>query len=550
MRTAHLKTAACVTLLFVFISKRNYSQQASNDSSVKRILASMDSLYTKINKDYVTSVDLKKMLRTGIDAMLGSLDPFTKFRSKEEAEEFHLSLKGKFGGTGMAIREIDHQIVVFQIFQGFPADRAGLKTGDVITEVNATSTTGKNLFEVLGSLRGAPGTKLSVLVQKPGQKNPTTVNITREEIKLSSVPYYGIVSDDIGYIMLTGMTENSADELLKAFMELRGNSKLKGLVLDLRDNTGGYVNQAVKIANFFIDQGHTIVTVKGRNEDSVYYATQRALDPSIPLIILTSNITASAAEVLSGAIQDNDRGVIIGQRTYGKGLVGNIYDMGFGAEAVITIAHYYTPSGRCIQIRNYAAGIGGVETADSLKKYFKTKNGRLERESDGIVPDFVMEPKRLSPISLCVVDSFILFKYATQYKLTHSSIPPARQFALNQEEYDKFIDVLTKRGCAYTTSTEEKINELKKIATSEGYLKSIELAIKNLEADYKRRKQQDISLAKKEIKELLEAEIVSRYYYERGRIESGFQSDPILKKALEALNDKVLYKKTLGIVAE
>ena len=549
MRTGHLKTATVVSLLFILTNARSYSQQASNDSSVKRILATLDSLYTQIDKNYVTNVDLTKLMRTGIDAMLGSLDPFTKFRSREEAEEFHLSLTGKFGGTGVGIGEIDRQIVVLRVLQNFPADRAGLKAGDVISAVDKTSIQGKDFLEVLGSLRGAPGTKLSLLVQRPGEKNPITVNITREEIKLSSVPYYGIVSDDIGYIMLTGMTTNSGDEVLKAFLELRGHNKLRGLVLDLRDNTGGSVNQAVKIANFFIDQGHTIVTVKGRNEDSAYYATQRAVDPSVPLIILTSNLTASAAEVLSGAVQDNDRGVIIGQRTYGKGLVGNIYDMGFGTEAVITIAHYYTPSGRCIQIRNYSAGGRGTETADSLKKYFKTRNGRLERESEGIVPDLVMEPKRLSPISLCVIDSFILFKYATQYKLTHSSIPPARQFALNGDEYDKFFNVLKKNGCAYTTSTEDKIKELKKIAASDDYLESIEPAIKNLEADYTRKKQQDISSARQEIKELLEAEIASRYYYERGRIESGFKSDPILKRA-EVLNDKALYRKTLGIAGE
>ncbi len=476
----------------------------------------MDSLYNNINKYYVTNVDLEKMMRKGIDAMLGTLDPFTRYRSKVETDEFHLSLAGKFGGIGMGIREIDRQIVVFQVYQEFPAYKAGLKVGDVITEVDGISTKEKNLFEVLSSLRGMPGTKLPVQVQRPGEETPITANITREEIKLHSVPYYGMINDQIGYIMLTGMTENSGDEVLRAFLDLKKQNKLNGLVLDLRDNFGGYVNQAIKIANFFIDKGNTIVNVKSRDQDSVYYATEPAIDPDIPLVILTNNSTASAAEVLSGAIQDNDRGLIIGQKTYGKGLVGNLFDMGLGAEMVITIAHYYTPSGRCIQIKNYSAGGTGVETPDSLKKYFKTKNGRLERDAEGIIPDFIIESKKPAPISLCLVDSFVLFKYATRYKLDHSSISSARQFALGESEYDKFFAFLRKKGCNYTTSTEEKIKELRKMAASEGYLRSIEPAIINLEAEYKKRKQQDISVAKKEIKELLEAEIASRYYFESG----------------------------------
>jgi carboxyl-terminal processing protease len=507
----------------------------------------MDSFYNSINKHYISNIDLEKMMRKGIDAMLGTLDPFTRYRSKEETDEFHLSLAGKFGGVGMGIREIDRQIVVFQVYQGFPADKAGLKTGDVITEIDGISTKGKFLFEVLNSLRGTPGTKLSIKVYRPGEQNQITSNITREEIKLRSVPYYGIISGNTGYIMLTGMTENSSEELLHALLELKQNNTLNGLVIDLRDNTGGYLKQAIKIANFFIDKGNTIVSVKSRDDDSVWYATEPAIDPNIPLVILTNKSTASAAEVLSGAIQDNDRGIIIGEKTFGKGLVGNLFNMGFGAEMVLTIAHYYTPSGRCIQIKNYFTNGTGVETPDSLKKYFKTKNGRLERDAEGIIPDFIVEPKALSPLTFCLIDSFILFKYATQYKLAHPSIAAARQFTLSENEYDNFFTYLKAHSCNYATSTDEKIKVLRKTAASEGYLNYIQPALTNLEKEYKKRKQQDIFIAKKEIKGLLEGEIASRYYYEKGRIEAGFKNDPVLKKAIEIIGNNEVYKKTLAI---
>ena len=548
MNLKPIKITCSLIFCFTIGINKNYSQpQASKDSvSITRVLAIMDSFYNKINKYYVEDVILEKLMRKGIDAMVSSLDPFTHYRSKEETDEFHLIMAGRFGGTGLVFGEIDQQIIITRVFPGLPADRAGLKAGDCIVEINGIPTKGKNTDEIFPMLRGTPGTKVTMSIKHADEKELVSADIVREEIKLPSVPYYGMINDAVGYISLTGMTENCSEELLKAFTELKTHHPLKGLVIDLRNNAGGYIKEAIKIANIFIDKGNVIVSMRGKKSDTVY-AANTAIDPLISLALLTSNYTASAAEVLSGAIQDNDRGVIIGQKTYGKGLVGDLFDMGSGAEMVITVAHYYTPSGRCIQSKTYsAAGGAGVEIADSLKKYFKTKNGRMVRNAEGIIPDLVIPASEPAPITKCLSDNYFIFKYATQYRLQHPTLPPAKQFNLSEADYNQFLVFLRDKSCNYNTRTEEKIRDLRKAAAEDGYCKAIEADLAKLETVLKQDKKKDLGRFKKEIKGSLEAEIASRYYFEQGRIETSFRNDAELKKALEILGNHKVYMKILN----
>lgn len=530
--------------LLAVISFRSYSQ--SPDTSVARYLASLDSVISKVNAQYVFPPSMEKLTRKGINAIFEGLDPFSYYMSPEEAREFHIFLNSKFGGTGMVISIVDGEITVMQVFENKPAQRMGIHPGDKVLQIDSMVTKGKTTDEVLPFLRGQPGTTVKLVTRPVGKNTSKVVEILREEIKITSVPYYGMVDEHIGYISLTGMTEKCSDDVLAAITELQKRPALQGIILDLRNNIGGLFMEAKRIANFFVEKGNVLVSAKGRDGDTVHYATDAAVAPTVPMAVLTSSETASSAEILTGALQDNDRAVIIGQKTFGKGLVGKIFSMGNGAEAVITIAFYFTPSGRCIQSKDYWNGKNMAGGGGSAKT-FVTTNGRMVKEAVGIIPDIEMPVSQDLPVLNFLRDSNYLFKYATEYVLKNPRPAPGKTIDLKDEEYAGFVSGLPADGIHFNSNTANKLNELKAVAGDEGYLKTIQQDLKRLEELVQKENKNAFKLYNTKIKALLEQEIAARYDYERGRIASSLRTDKEVQKAMEVLRDREGVRKILGM---
>lgn len=524
----------------------NAATAAAQNAEIKRNLDIMDSLYAKIVNLYVEDVNPEKLMRKGINGMLAALDPFTRFRSKAEADENKSFMSGKFGGIGIMMRDVDQHIVISEVYEDRPAAKAGLKAGDIILSVDGQSCSSKSMYDVFPLLRGAPGSPVKLVYSRAGTPSAITT-IVREEIVQSSVPYYGIMQGDIGYIYFAGFIKNCSEDIKQAFLAMKSKHALKGLILDIRYNPGGLVNEAVKISNFFLEKETKIVEMAGRSGHDTTYASIPALDATIPLVLLTNNSTASASEVLTGAIQDNDRGIVIGERTYGKGLVGVVFDLGSGSQLQLTIAHYYTPSGRCIQARDYPGnGGGGIAIADSLKHSFKTKNGRMVKDADGITPDIIITTEKQPPLADWLQHNNAMFKYANQYYITHPTILPPLQFHLTDTEYDQFLATIPKNEFSFKTSSDDKLNELADAVKKNGCGPEIDSTVRLLRIQLQQEKQNDLTRHKNIIKGLVEDEIAARYYNEKGRILSALKDDALMTKAFWILNNPEAYRKVLA----
>ena len=507
-------------------------------------------LYKEVNTFYVDDIDPAKFMRTGIDAMLETLDPYTNFISEADIEGYRFQTTGKYGGIGAIIRKAGDNIVVAEPYQNYPADKSGLHAGDILLEVDGKSTKGKNVEDVSKILKGTPGTEVKLLIQQPGDKTTVTKTLTREEVQVNSVPYHGMVDNNIGYIRLTQFTEGCGQDVADALKDLESKNQLKGVVFDLRGNPGGLLNEAVNVSNVFIDKMQKIVSTKGKVKewDKEYYALNPAIDTKIPLAILTNSGSASASEIVTGVVQDYDRGVIIGQRTYGKGLVQTTRQLSYGTQLKVTTAHYYTPSGRCIQAldyehRNEDGSVGRIP--DSLKHMFKTGAGRIVYDGGGIDPDFTMDPQKLSPITVSLLEKNLVFDYATEYRMKHATIPPAKEFHLTEVEYNDFIQWLSTKEYDYTTKSEGAMKDLKETAQKEEYWDAIRDDFNRLQSEMNHDKQKDLIKNKDEIRDILEQEIAVRYYYQNGRIEASLKDDDEVKKAIDVLNNADLYNKTL-----
>ena len=527
-----------------FAWSQSQSKPAINDFDL------LDTVYQKMNASYVDKLNLSAVIRKGFNASLSSLDPYSSYISKEEAEEFQMSLAGKLGGVGLVIRSIDGRITIGELYKGYPSDKAGLKVGDVIRQVDNVSLEGKTLNEVPPLLRGTPGTTVKIVIERPGSTVPITTTLTRELITLPVVPYYGMVDENIGYIRLTYESATSADETTKALKDLQSTGKLKGLILDLRDNFGGYELQALRIINLFVGKGKAILSERNRFGDTTFYTMSPALDSVTPIAILVNNATISAAEIISGAIQDLDRGIIVGQKTYGKGLVQNLFKMPTGEILRITTAYYHTPSGRCIQNKSYDKQSAGTIIADSLKTTFKTSNGRLVKNHDGISPDVPMEIVPPALITTILTDDYqtnnIVFNFATQYCLRHPTPVSARAFRLSDEEYAKFNEFVKASKLQYETEAEKKLEEFKKTAMTEGDWSKIKTQYEALRAQLFAQKERDLGTHQAGIRALIEREIVSRYYYQAGRLEKSISDDEMVIRTIEILKDRAKYRKLLG----
>jgi carboxyl-terminal processing protease len=411
---------------------------------ISKNLEIFTSAYRELNANYVDDVDASKLMRTGIEAMLESLDPYTNFISESEVEDYRIMTTGQYGGVGASIFTREKQVIVRETYEGFPAQKAGIRAGDVILEIDDKNVQGKNTSDVSKFLKGQAGSSLTILIKRIGIEKPLKVTLKREDIQIENVPYYGMITNEIGIIQLKGFTQNANKEVKNALKELKKNSNLKAVILDLRGNPGGLLHEAVDISNIFVNKGELAVSTKGKSKDAEkkYLTINEPIDPNIPIAVLTSSSSASASEIVSGVIQDLDRGVVIGQRTFGKGLVQTTRPLSYNAQMKITTAKYYIPSGRCIQALDYShrnddGSVGKIP--DSLIKEFKTKSSRKVYDGGGVAPDFAVEVKKLSHITQNLISKNILFDYANLYASKNNNIAPAKNFKLSKTEYDEFI---------------------------------------------------------------------------------------------------------------
>jgi carboxyl-terminal processing protease len=522
-----------------------------NFFEISKNLDIFSSLYKELNIYYVDETDPGDLMKTGIDAMLESLDPYTTYIPESEKEDFEFMTTGQYGGIGAVITKNGDWVYVSEPYEGFPADKAGLIAGDKFVEIAGETVQGKSTQDVSKVLKGEPNTGVKVLIEREGLDKPFEVEIIREEIKLNSVPYYGLIADSIGYIKTRSFTRNISKEVIDAYRKMNSDDELKGLVLDLRGNPGGLLNEAIMMANIFVDRGKEIVFTKGKVKewDKSYKTRNEAIDTEIPLVVLINRSSASASEIVSGAVQDLDRGIVIGQRSFGKGLVQQTRKLSYNAQLKVTTAKYYIPSGRCIQALDYSnrdedGSVGKV--ADSLRTEFKTLvNGRSVFDGGGITPDISIEPQKFSNILRSLVSKRHIFNFANQFRRANDSIVEAKTFVIEDDVYNQFKQYLNDKEYEYETKTEKAIKDLEKDAEGEKYLIDLQEQLDAITSKMEESKNNDIERFRAEISELLEMEIATRYYYQKGKIETTIKHDEDLAKAIEVLNDMPVYNAIL-----
>lgn len=549
MRMLKLKKKTKIWILAVLIaavSVFGVAYEADNDFKIVKSLDIYYTLFRELNLFYVDNTDPEKLVKTSIDAMLESLDPYTVYIPESEMEDFKFMTTGQYGGIGAVIRKSGDYAVIADPYEDFPAVKYGLKAGDLILEIDGKSIKDKEISQVSDMLKGTPNTPVELTVQREGANKPFKKTLIRQIIKIDNVPYYGMVTDKIGYIRLSNFTSDASKEVKAALIDLKQNHHATSIILDLRGNPGGLLNESVEIANIFVPKGQEVVSTRGRVKqwDNVYITKNEPVDANIPLAILVNRGSASASEIVAGSMQDLDRGVIIGERTFGKGLVQTTRPLSYNAQLKVTTAKYYIPSGRCIQALDYShrnpdGSVGNIP--DSLISEFKTKNGRKVFDGGGVIPDIPLKPELLSQIAINLYSKNLIFDFATQFSLLHASIDAPEKFSISDEDYNQFIHFVEGKNFDYQTKTEETFEDLKKTAIEEKYYDKSADEFKLLEKKIAHNKSKDFIAFKDEIKQLLSEEIISRYYYQRGRIKYSIREDDQIGKAIELLNNHQLY---------
>lgn len=522
----------------------------NDDFEIAKNLDIYATLYRELNTYYVDELKPGELIKTSIESMLESLDPYTSFISESDLEDYKLMTTGQYGGIGALIHRNGDSIVISDPYEGFPAQINDIRSGDVILEVNGKTVNAKTATDVTEILRGQPGTTVKILLKREGVKDPIEKVVERAEVKIDNISYSGMINKTTGYIKLTNFYQNAGKEVKAAFLNLKEQG-MTSCIIDLRDNGGGLLNEAVNIVNIFIDKGINVVSTKGKLKDknNFHKTLNPVTDETMPLVVLVNRSSASASEIVTGAIQDLDRGVIIGERTYGKGLVQNVIPLSYNTKLKVTVAKYYIPSGRCIQAIDYSQKNEDGSVAkipDSLKVAFKTKNNRIVYDGGGIEPDIYQDPYEYSNISVSLIIKYLIFDYATKYRSIHNTISTAKEFKVTDEIYTDFISFISNKEYDYFTKSEESLKELKLNAEKEKYYEDIKSEYFALESKMVHNKKEDLEKFKDEIKELLKQEIVSRYYFQKGRQEAYLSFDQELKKALEILKDSSTYNGLLN----
>jgi len=506
-------------------------------------------LYKELNTFYVDETNPGDLMKSGIDEMLKSLDPYTTYIPESEIEDFRFMTTGQYGGIGAIITKKEDYVVISEPYEGFPAQKAGLMAGDKILEINGISAKLKTTEEVSKALKGQPNTSVNLLIERPYLKKPFEVSFDRERISVPSVPFAEYLEEGIAYVRLRSFTKNCANELKNTILELKKKQELKGLIIDLRNNPGGLLNESVDIVNLFVEKGEEVVSTRGKIKswDKSYIANKTPLDTGLPLIVLINSSSASASEIVAGSIQDLDRGIVIGQRSYGKGLVQQTRKLSYNSQLKLTVAKYYIPSGRCIQALDYSdrnedGSVGKIP--DSLMTSFQTRNGREVKDGGGILPDIIITPEKYGMIIASLFKERLFFDYATKYQFFNDSI--SDEFVFSDNDFLNFTTYLGNKEYTYKTQTEKALENFKKESTEEDYFSELFDNYELLSEKVQQHKKDDLQKNKKDIKEILTTEIVSRYYYQKGRIKSSLNFDIEVEKAIEILQDKEKYNQILA----
>ena len=534
-----------ITIVTVIgISFFSFTRDEKNFEIAKNLDIYYD-LFRELNMFYVDEVNPNELVKTSIDKMLSSLDPYTNYISEDQMEDFRFMTTGEYAGIGALISKQNDNIIIAEPYEGFPAQKSGIKAGDIVLEVSGKDTEDMNTEDVSSLLKGPANKPVTIKLQRPGQKKPFTVDVVREKISIDAVPYYGMIDQNTAYIRLSSFTANCSEDVKKAFLELKENNP-DGLILDLRGNPGGLLAEAVKIVNFFVPKGEEIVSTRGKVKqwDKVYKATAEPLDTTMKIAVLVNSGSASASEIVSGAIQDLDRGIIVGTRTFGKGLVQTTRDLSYNTKLKVTTAKYYIPSGRCIQALDYShrnedGSVGHVP--DSLISEFTTKKGRKVYDGGGVVPDVKIEGDKLSSLSIELVTRFKIFDFATKYSNENESIPEPEEFSITDEIYKQFADFVKQSDFNYESASQNDLKELVETAKQEKYYELAKDEFKALEAMIEPDLDKDLSVFRPEISDLLESEIVSRFYYQKGSIRASINDDKGITKTIEALHSETAY---------
>lgn len=535
--------AACFLALLAFVKPGDrYFEIAKN-------LEVFASLYRGINEFYVDPINPNTLMKTGADAMLGSLDPYTNYIPEDEVENFRTENTGQYGGIGALTRRFGNRTVVTMIFEGFPAAKGGLKIADEILKIDQVALATITMDEANRLMRGQTGAPVTLTVKRPGAPQPVVLEFKRDQIKVNNVPFFGMVDATTGYVQLTDFTMQAAQEVKEAVQSLKGKGATS-LVLDLRGNPGGLLMEAVNICNLFIPKGMKVVFTRGKLPDAnITYETLNApFDLDIPVAVLINRNSASASEIVAGTLQDYDRAVVLGEKSFGKGLVQMQRDLTYKSKVKITTAKYYTPSGRCIQVLDYThrRADGSVASVpDNLKKEFATSRGRKVYDGGGIEPDIAIRAEGLPPVVFALIDGGFLFDFATEYTLRHTTILPASQFQLRPAEYQEFVKWLTGKDFRYTSPLETALDALEREAAREKYLTEITPQIHAVRKNLEEGRLKDVWTYQEQITAFLETEIAARYYLEKGVTEVGFYRDQELKKAVAILADLRQYRQIL-----
>ena len=553
-----MKTRHILLCLLAALATNVAVAQTDSDHNfeVKKQLDVFNSIYKNLDLMYVDTLDAKEVIGTGIKAMLRSLDPYTEYYPEEKMEDLKEIYTGKFAGIGAIIRYNSKikRVVIDEPYQGMPADKAGLKKGDIILAIDDSSMIDKNVSYVSSRLRGDPGTSFILKVERPTTGKKMKIKITRQTVQTPSVPYYGIQASGVGYINLRQFTEDCSKEVRKAFIEMKEKG-IKGLVLDLRNNGGGSEAEAVHIVNMFVPKDLLIVSNRGKLKRSNIDSKTKVepIDTVMPVVVLVNDDTASASEITSGALQDLDRAVILGMRTYGKGLVQISVDLPYNGSLKLTSDKYYIPSGRCIQAINYRHAQGGYteHIPDSLTKVFHTAHGREVRDGGGIMPDVVVEPDSLPNIGYYLATSGadsteVLLDYEVDYIARHPSIAKPSEYEISDSEYEEFKQRVIDSGFTYDHETEKYLKNLVKLAKFEGYYDDAKEDFDNLEKKLRHNIAKDLDYNKSQIKKILANDIVAAYYYQAGAIENSLRGDKQMEEAVRIINNPEEYWKILG----
>lgn len=520
----------------------------SNGFEVLKNLEIMDQVYEHLDLYFVDEPQNGKLSKTAIDAMLKELDPYTVYYHESNIEDYRLMTTGQYGGVGALIRRMGDDTYFAEPYEGNPAEKAGIKAGDKIISIDGKDMHKKNSDDVSSALKGPKGTTIKVEIERQGE-GKKTIDITRDEIKIPDVPYSGILENKTGYVKLNSFTQTAASDVKAAIEKMKGEG-MENLILDLRGNGGGLLIEAVKIVNFFVPKNTVVVTTKGRvkEENRVYKTLEDPIAENVKLVVLIDDGSASASEIVAGSLQDLDRAVIVGQTSFGKGLVQRTYDLKYGSKVKITIAKYYTPSGRCVQRLEYYDKENGAkpkEVPDSLLKTFQTRNGRKVIDGRGIEPDVDIELQDLSRLSAMLLTGNHIFNFATDYALKHKTIAPAGEFKLTDAEYAEFKTYVLAREFKYNTASEEMLKKVKETAEKEGYFEDVKADYEVMLTKLTPSKDRDLDKFKEEVSEMLENEIVSRYYFQKGRTLDSFRYDKTLNKGKSILSNLSEYNTIL-----